>query len=422
MLTNKSKILFLITSNYPYGKFETFIENEINTTTKYFDKVVIISQDNFSVEDLKRSIPESIDLFRIKKKSFFNSFLFMCKALFNFRCVDEILYLNKSRNSIFPITKIVLKSLYNSYFIKEQLREILKRYPNYNSCFFYSYWMDDSAIAISQLSVKNKSYYSISRAHKWDVYFEDNPYSVLPFRRLILNDINQLFTISLDGQKYLTGLFPNYCDKISLSRLGVNKQARLYPVKDSNKLRVLSCSYIRPDKRLEFIISALSQIKNIEIYWTHIGEGSKSESYRSEIKQLARRKLHSNIHYKFMGDLMNQEVLSYYKSSKVDIFINLSRTEGIPVTIMEAMSFGIPVMATDVGGTREIVNNENGFLLSANPNIDMVTAKIKEFYNLSIQQRDDKSNAAFNTWKEFYDAELNYSDFYKNICQSSFPD
>lgn len=419
---NKSKILFLITSNYPFGKFETFIENEINTTTKYFDKVVIMSQDNFSSDDLKRSIPESIDLFRIKKKSFFYSFLFMCQSLFNFRFVDEILHLNKGRNALFPITKIVLKSLYNSYFIQQQLREILKRYPDYNSYFFYSYWMDDSAIAISQLSVKNKSYYSISRAHKWDVYFEENPYSILPFRRLILKDIDQLFTISLDGQKYLTGLFPDYCDKISLSRLGVNKQVRLSPTKDSNNLHLLSCSYIRPDKRLELIIATLSHIKDLNIYWTHIGEGSKADSYRSDIKELAKEKLHPKIQYTFLGDLTNQEVLRYYQSSEVDIFINLSSAEGIPVTIMEAMSFGIPVLATDVGGTREIVNNENGFLLSANPNIDTVTAKIKEFYNLSIQNRDDKSNAAFNTWKEYYDAELNYSDFYKNICQSSFPD
>ena len=78
---NKSKILFLITSNYPYGKFETFIENEINTTTKYFDKVVIMSQDNFSSDDLKRSIPESIDLYRIKKNLFITH-SYLCVNLF----------------------------------------------------------------------------------------------------------------------------------------------------------------------------------------------------------------------------------------------------------------------------------------------------------------------------------------------------
>ena len=182
-------------------------------------------------------------------------------------------------------------------------------------------------------------------------------------------------------------------------------------------MHVLSCSYIRPDKRLELIISTFSNITDVTIYWTHIGEGSKAESYRSDIKELAKEKLHSNIHYTFLGDLSNEEVLRYYQSSRVDLFINLSSAEGIPVTIMEAMSFGIPTLATDVGGTREIVNNENGFLLTANPNVDIVVADIKEFYNSSTEQKNEKSNMAFNTWKQYFDAEFNYSDFYKNICR-----
>lgn len=41
----------------------------------------------------------------------------------------------------------------------------------------------------------------------------------------------------------------------------------------------------------------------------------------------------------------------------------MSDSEGIPVSIMEAMSFGIPVIARNVGGMSEIVNEENGLLL-----------------------------------------------------------
>ncbi|NMC40567.1 MAG: glycosyltransferase, partial [Bacteroidales bacterium] len=44
-------------------------------------------------------------------------------------------------------------------------------------------------------------------------------------------------------------------------------------------------------------------------------------------------------------------------------FINVSSSEGVPVSVMEALSFGIPVIATDAGGTSEIVNNTNGRLI-----------------------------------------------------------
>ena len=48
------------------------------------------------------------------------------------------------------------------------------------------------------------------------------------------------------------------------------------------------------------------------------------------------------------------------------MFINLSSSEGIPVSIMEAQSFGIPVIATNVGGSGEIVVSETGVLVDEN--------------------------------------------------------
>ena len=46
-----------------------------------------------------------------------------------------------------------------------------------------------------------------------------------------------------------------------------------------------------------------------------------------------------------------------------DLFVNMSLSEGIPVSIMEAISFGIPIIATNVGGNAEIVNDETGVLI-----------------------------------------------------------
>jgi len=45
------------------------------------------------------------------------------------------------------------------------------------------------------------------------------------------------------------------------------------------------------------------------------------------------------------------------------LFINTSSSEGIPVSMMEAQSFGIPILAMDVGGVREIVGPQTGRLL-----------------------------------------------------------
>jgi glycosyltransferase involved in cell wall biosynthesis len=59
---------------------------------------------------------------------------------------------------------------------------------------------------------------------------------------------------------------------------------------------------------------------------------------------------------------MNAEQLcEYYKQS--DVFILPSDAENSPCVIIEAMSFGLPVIATDVGGVSEMINNKNGILI-----------------------------------------------------------
>ncbi|NCO54621.1 MAG: glycosyltransferase, partial [Bacteroidetes bacterium] len=69
----------------------------------------------------------------------------------------------------------------------------------------------------------------------------------------------------------------------------------------------------------------------------------------------------------------------------VDLFINVSESEGIPVSIMEALSAGIPVIATNVGGTNEIVNNDVGFLIDKEFEINTAVNIINNYLNSPIE-------------------------------------
>ena len=73
----------------------------------------------------------------------------------------------------------------------------------------------------------------------------------------------------------------------------------------------------------------------------------------------------------FAGNIDNKDLLNLYQTSKVDLLIQNSITrfglsEGIPVSIMEAMAHGIPVIATDCGGTKELVDGKSGILVNQN--------------------------------------------------------
>ena len=81
---------------------------------------------------------------------------------------------------------------------------------------------------------------------------------------------------------------------------------------------------------------------------------------------------------------------------------------------MEALSAGIPVLATDVGGNREVVNNKVGRLIKKiSP--EEISEQIIEFISLDIDSIIKTRNKAYQHWKENYNAALNYDSFVKNL-------
>ena len=82
---------------------------------------------------------------------------------------------------------------------------------------------------------------------------------------------------------------------------------------------------------------------------------------------------------------------------------------------MEAMSFGIPVIATNVGGTSEIVDEENGKLFSANPSIEEIGSAIRRFMHYSAEEIDYKQQSALKTFQTKFNAEINFKAFIETI-------
>ena len=83
---------------------------------------------------------------------------------------------------------------------------------------------------------------------------------------------------------------------------------------------------------------------------------------------------------------------------------------------MEAMSFGIPAIATIVGGVSEIVTHEvNGILLTPNPTSEEIATAIKQTAKLNEIQKTALRQNAYNTWNEKFNADKNYSNFVSEI-------
>ena len=188
------------------------------------------------------------------------------------------------------------------------------------------------------------------------------------------------------------------------------KQIKISNNINKNEIVVASCSSDEPIKRVEKILLLLGHLSislNKKISWIHIGIENK-EFMKKYLKKLNSYK---KLNLILPGVVPNNEISNIYKKYKPDFFINLSSTEGVPVSIMEALSFGMPVIATNVGGTSEIINDSVGAIINSDIDFDVTINQIDRV----IKSRVKLSKNAYLQWKTLCNDENNYIKFYKNL-------
>ena len=405
------KILVFFTRQFPYGVTETFIENEMPFLSKAFEKVFIVCTAlNNTKYQSKRELPDNcvvIDCFSI---NIFNwKVLPVLYSLITYCFPDkdwEDIQSHEKTNAINKLYYGVVKCR-SILRVKKIGRKLRKHLSVQNDLIFYSYWFDDTAYIASQ--IRNRYFTSeiklISRAHRMDLYDLDGIFK--PLRSLAIKEVDRTFACSNDGQLYLINKFPKYADKIATSYLGT-KNYGLNCDKHSNTFNIVSCSYIKPVKRIELILEALSKINNnnIQIEWIHYGDGDNNSE---KLSKLAQNMLPPNITACFYGEIRNVDLMNEYKNKHFDLFINVSESEGLPVSIMEAISFGIPVVATDVGGTKEIVNKQTGFLIDKDFKIDYLSSLI-EGLAMTPEVLDKLRLSSRLYWQDHFSAQTNYQE------------
>ena len=232
-------------------------------------------------------------------------------------------------------------------------------------------------------------------------------------RQLISKEVNHFYPISEDGHKYLKEKHGIDEMRITLARLGTRNLGVALP--GSRKtLRIISCSNVISVKRVHLIIDALAQIDDIPIIWEHFGTGE----LLSQLKAYADLKLMkmSNLQYMWKGFVPNSDFLAYCIDNPAHLFVNVSESEGVPVSIMEALSLATPVVATAVGGTPEVVSHgENGLLLSENVAPDEISSAFRQFREMSDDEYGRYRTNARKTWLEMCDAAQLYPAFYESL-------
>lgn len=389
---------------------EPFLEEEIKYISSSFNNVYIFSADAKKNDVLTRRVPDNVHVFPLNTRKH-GMIKGIIKGATSFNR-DLIIKENDFKKTIY--------SLYykgKSIIIAEKIKRlIMSNKIDLNDTVIYSYWFTYLAISgwlIRKWALLN-GYHCVkvvSRAHGHDLYSYSNSLNFLPFQALSLSKIDGLYCCSNNGKDYLQNKYPSFHHKIHTARLGTTEpEKRQFALKESKKSYTFAtCSNLYKLKRVSLFASAfaiaLKERPNMK--WLCIGEGEEKDQI---IKILKENNAFESVC--FAGRLKNKSVLELYKKTSIYYFVNVSEREGIPVSIMESQSYGIPTIATNVGGVSEIVNESNGFLLEKDISSNYLSKVLIKAYDLSLTKSyNNLSISAKKTWKKESDARVNYSQW-----------
>jgi colanic acid/amylovoran biosynthesis glycosyltransferase len=401
--------LFLLTNKFPYKGGETFLETEIHYLSKSFDKVIVFPMSGFDNELLP--IPINV----VVKKFYINQPVYLRRLLLKYGWIivkwfvmefikspHRAKYISQFKwnfkrlagliNNAAKFKKDFFSTTQNFDFHPERIQRTI----------FYSYWFNDwaSILAIAkQMGLKGKL---ISRTHGYDFDEKQQTRGYHPFRYTEFLKFDKVFQVSEYGQNYIQKRFP-YAKNLQIAKLGVVDHG-FNPILTEQIFQIVSCSNFVPLKRVHLIAEILSNL-NVPFHWNHFGDGDGI----IEVKKIANRKL-PNQNFTFNGIVSNGFLMEWYKRNPVDLFINVSSLEGLPVSLMEAISFGIPIVGCNICGVPEIVNEKTGILLERDFDIIDTSKAIEKFL------QDNSRNINFRNgvkqfWRDYFDADSNYHLF-----------
>lgn len=438
-----SRRLLLFTDTFPYGYGETFLADEYPFLEKRFGDISIFALYNKDISgklmfpgisERERLCPQSSALLDFNPKDkpallvhgIFNlsPVGFAIKELFRARAWKSVSRMRLLLTYTLITRAILSGRTYKS--LRHMIRHLGQDHTGGDKApLLYFYWGDRNILMLPFLRKALPSgTKTIARFHGSDLYEEAKGY--LPFRKPVFKSIDIAYPISISGYEYLKNRYPGMLKEIRPRHLG-SSGAVCWTGENFNTekdtLHILTLSNIIPLKRLDLIAKAVCSIKREEagnlrhIRWTHIGDGPKRKDLERLVSEISAQTGEAGLaEVEFKGKITHPEVLRFMQENDIDLFINASSSEGTPVSIMEAMSFGIPVIATDVGATREVMDG-SGMLIGADTSAVEIKRCILTYAALGHAEKMALRARSRKVWEKSWNKDTVYPAFVTEISE-----
>jgi glycosyltransferase involved in cell wall biosynthesis len=302
--------------------------------------------------------------------------------------------------------KRFMSIFFTQFALGERLIDEVKKSCCDEDLTFYSYWFSASSLCLSILHHRGLIEGYSARAHALDCYHEawgllNERTQVLPFRHYKQRHVSHLYPISQHGKLFLEESIE--CQgKVEVAYLGVASGMSNPNAQEASTITVVTCSGVDDNKRIHLLGQAL-HVLDQPIRWVHFGDGPLRELVYQSVEG-------SQVKLDYRGQTINAQIRRFYEEEHVDLFINVSQVEGLPVTIMEALAHGIPVVATAVNGSPETIHHgQHGWLIPVQFTPQQLAQELKLALN-TLRSADARAKARQHFERNFQ-ARVNYKNF-----------
>ncbi len=195
------------------------------------------------------------------------------------------------------------------------------------------------------------------------------PWAYFGMEKLLMPGMSKVFVVREDGAAFYKKRYPSLAERFSFLPTWVD-DAMFYPLaapeKATAKVAFLQQQGLPGDTKLALFVGRLAGQKDPLLLLDAFCELRKQEpqthllivgqgNLRQEMEERLRRYGMSK-HAAFLGPLTQPEVAGLMRIC--DVFVMTSAFEGMPISVLEALACGLPVVSTDVGEVRRVIRDE----------------------------------------------------------------
>lgn len=408
----------LIILNYQ-GTIPPFMQTEVNIAKTIYKDIYYITRE-FRTDNRETVLSSNVHIVELDKKirsyAYLKFFLYILNR--DFWSQLYVFVRKNKKGGFWGYLKLLLTYEYcRAAYTKTTENIINELHSKGDEIVLLATWFSVEAYTAAKLKKKYPFLTAVSYAHAFEIDPIRSDYVAFTFNAVKHKYLNGIYFISSKKRDiYLNevgGLNEEFLDRIHVSYLGsINREGIVNHPSNDGVFRICTCSALYEEKRIDVLIDALADWSKCNIVWQHLGGAGYVTKTRKHAEVLNNNPF---VTYNITGKVKNDVILDYYKNNPVDVFLNISKSEGIPVSIMEVCSYGIPVIATNVGGTSEIVNSEIGNLIPSEITPQYIKEVLEQFYELPDEDKAKMRKASVKMWDEKFNADKSIRNFLTEI-------